>query len=106
MPYNTVSDFLASGGKLWTYKHHDNRSAGLNRLALEFRWRRGNAHVALRARQTLSLGDVGMEGGIIALLGNGLHLSPDGGILGAQEECKHLVELKAAWLVHDHGEEF
>jgi hypothetical protein len=69
-----------------TYEHENDGGSRLDGLALDFAWCCRNTYVALRARHALSFSNVGMKSSIIALLSNGLDLSPDSLILGTKEE--------------------
>lgn len=76
-----------------TYEHENDGGARLDRLALYLAWCCRNTNVALRARHALSFSDIGMKSRIIALLSNGLDLSPDSLILRTKEERQDFVEL-------------
>lgn len=80
-------------GDLISYQHHDNEIAGLDSFALELGRLHCYTHIALRAGEALGFSNIGMKCLVIVLLGEALHLGPDGGILWAQEELHDLVEL-------------
>lgn len=76
-----------------TYQHRDHEIAWLNLLTFQLSRGRHYTHASLSTRETLSLGNVGVQCSVVALLCKGLNFGPDGRVLGLEEELHDLVEL-------------
>jgi len=77
-----------------TYEHQHHQVSWFNGFPLQVTSLRRNANSALGAREAPGFGNIRRDGCVVSLLRECLHLAPDRGVLGPQEELHDLIELR------------